>query len=594
MSQNASLLHSAEVDGLSSIVIRCATPKIGSDRCDVQACEITSHAPLALVQDSVGKVVRLGSKQAKRLMAIDARRSAFLKMSEAAQLERILATRAKKFKSGKARRRAVRRVKGLGAYDMGTSLTGLIPRGLGAAYNWFKGGSAEEGWNRGASVSRLLGMGAYGVPWSSAGGSGHITSMSASPSITNQPDGVTIAKEEFLDVISSAQNYTVHSYPIQPGLASTFRWCSGIAQNFQNYRIRQMLVRFESQLTNAVASFESMGTIMICAKTNAAAPPPADQAEFEQTEFATVVRPNKSVTAPIEMNPREGAGGTKSVRVGSLPPSTSINDYDSGNLFVAVAGMPADNIIIGRLYIYYEIELFNPVLITRTSGECQYIQNPGTTGAGITTPFGKGDAPLVKHEDTFGTSGVSWVTIPLADPNTGYGYVGVRLPAGTRGTFILENEVTGTTSGGTPAQIVWTLTNCTQSGYNFYILGGSGYNYDTIPNAACAKCIQRMCFTVIDPSAPVTIQYSSGGANWPTDVTAYCTRIYEVTPNVATSLIPRGISDSDVDRIVELIRSKVTIGFDEEKYETLSSTSLSAAASLLTQPSQRAARRAIP
>jgi hypothetical protein len=456
--------------------------------------------------------------------------------------ERLKKLQARVPKPSRSQRR--RALHGRGAYDMGDHPLGLIGRGIGGSLGLLAG-DPEWGWNAGARLSRKMGSGAYGIPWEATDG-GFRTAPP--PSVhAGGDESIVVVKEEFLDTVLSSTGYQVKTYPINPGDATTFRWLSGMSKNYQNYRVEQLLVRFESQLTNAVASFQSMGSMMICGKTNAAAPAPMNQAEFEQTEFATVVRPNLSVTAPIEMNPREGAGGVKIIRTSPVIASnTSINDYDSGNVFVATAGMPEAGITVGRLYLVYRVKLFNPVLYSAPN----YVASYRTFDPTPTKTLGA--APPVAVIDTF--------PAPLVIPDEGAStYRTIRGPAGCSGTFIMTYDAFCTVpSAGPTISPTFTLSNLVNEGFRWHGTVASLVT-ENLPTTLGAQMSFRTSFTVIDPSKAWSIAIA-----WPGCPTLGTANLFlcSVTPNASPSLAAGAVAltQAEVRRMIEeAVRSRVVI-----------------------------------
>jgi len=495
--------------------------------------------------------------------------------------------------SGAYSRRAkniVRRLalRGRGVYDMPERPIGLVGRGLGALGGKLLGYGPEAGWNFGGKVSRLLGMGELdvepfsemaeqpGLPWTATARG---IRSAPPPTITNGPDeSIVIEKDEFVDIVKSTKDYTCASYSVNPGLKETFRWTAGLAKNFQNYSIKQCLVRFESQLTNAVASFQSMGTLMICAKTNSASLPPASQVDFEQTEKATCFRPNEDMPAPVEMNPREGGGGVKLIRTGAvLGLNTSINDYDSGKIFVATSGMPEDGIVLGRLYIHFIVALYNPVI---NDDDFQYATY-SFTGATSATSFGHDVAPT-KYVDTYGSG------LEFKDDGGGV-YNTVTYPAGTFGTHLISLAYAGTTAGSGNVNVPsFSWTNCTQGGYAFLDTGVANISRLTPASGAPSRVCYMTSFTVLDPSLPVTLRITTALAAMPvTNSGDFSSRriipdlAYSTSSGVATGALPRNYVTKE--ELMELLKDR-SLNVMEDDEDDLSIHSAAAAVSAAARP----------
>jgi len=237
-----------------------------------------------------------------------------------------------------------------------------IPRAIGAGASHLLGGSAGTGWDMGRRFSQnVLGWGDYSVPWK--GKMNSLVSAGNVPEVHGVSEsGVRLCHKEFIGQLYSSTAFTNHEFVINPGIDDTFPWLSSIAANFQEYRLDGMVISFKSELTNAVATFSSLGSVIIATDLNPAAPAAASQVAMEQMQFVASAKPNESIVAPIECAPQFGGHDVRFIRTGSVPASASICDYDHGKLQVATVGQPSDGVALGRLYVSYDITLLNPKL----------------------------------------------------------------------------------------------------------------------------------------------------------------------------------------------------------------------------------------
>jgi len=353
----------------------------------------------------------------------------------------------------KRQRKLVNRMatlKGRGAY----SWAKYIPAGLGAAGAMLTGGDADAGWNMGREYSKkVLGWGDYAVPWNVSSNS--MVSAGNVPAVHNAGDsGFHITHREYIGTLFSSNAFKNNVFYINPGLPGTFPWLSKLSANFQEYQLTGMLVSFKSSLTNALASFASMGSVMIACDMNPAQTPATSQMTMEQMQFVASAKPADSFVAPVECAPSKGGAGVKFIRVGGVPTGASICDYDHGVLQVATVGQPSDGVELGRLYLSYDIVLLNPRLNGIGAPLSHWVMAPSSFSA--TMPFGIGASPPTPNYDTIGISFVQ-------TPATGYATVSIPPGSMTCGQFMAQAIDAG--GLGAAAYPTFTLTNATNINY---------------------------------------------------------------------------------------------------------------------------------
>lgn len=333
-------------------------------------------------------------------------------------------------------------VHGKGSYagDIWNKARKYIPRALGGAGALLLGKDPRVGWEAGAEVSKnvlgwgkyrapLRGHGSYGLPWNVSDNS--LTSEGGLPAVTNLADkGVRISHTEFLGVVTSTTTFANTVYGVNPGLATTFPWLSKLAVNFQQWQIHGCLVTFVSQMTDAVATFSALGSVAIAANMNPAERPCGNQMEMEQLKFCAVSKPSNNIVAPVECARYSASNNSYFVRNGPVPESASLMDYDHGTIQVAVNACPAAGIVLGRLYIAYDISLLNPRMVMGGAGTACY----RISAVNDTNPFGGSPSYSDKITDTVG----------LTFPGDVSGYNNtVAFPRGTYGTFLVHYNAMG-------------------------------------------------------------------------------------------------------------------------------------------------------
>lgn len=316
---------------------------------------------------------------------------------------------------------ALRTLGGLG----GGALGGLI--GMPSA-----GSSAGTG--LGAALSKWLGSGDYQVQSNTL-----VNSLKASgsiPAMHREGQTITVRHREFLGEVLSSTSFTTRmELPINPGMSSTFPWLSGIASKFQQYRVKGMVFHYVPTSGNAVSSTNNaLGSVILQTSYRANDSGPISKIEALNEYWSTEVVPSETVAHPIECNPNENPFNVQYVRAGSLSSTDSILMYDLGRTFVCVSGQQANGVVLGDMWVTYEIELKKPIL-----------DSPATSLAQKRILQYESPSP----SNLFG-SGVPSKTEGLLDITTN-NFRAVYLNSGVSGTFTIRVDVyiglTGTVAG---------------------------------------------------------------------------------------------------------------------------------------------------
>jgi len=241
-----------------------------------------------------------------------------------------------------------------------------------AALNYAGYGQIAGGLTRaeqiGKAAMRAAGMGAYEVGGNLKsngivnGGMGDIV-----PSFTAFSDGVTVSHKEYISDIYGPENaggFQNTVYPIQPGIVTTFPWLSQIAQNYEEYTLKQCIFTWKSTISDAQANTNGqVGSISIATQYN-----PSDtpfQTKQDVLEYFAVVsaKTSESILAGVECDPAKLSGSTgKFVRAGPVSHGQDLKQYDWGNLNVAVSNIPSSyaNQALAELWVSYTVEFRKP------------------------------------------------------------------------------------------------------------------------------------------------------------------------------------------------------------------------------------------
>jgi hypothetical protein len=343
------------------------------------------------------------------------------------------------------------------------------------------------GTSLGAALSKWLGAGDYTVSNNTI----VKQSMRAAgpiPSMHNDGQTVVIRHREYLGEVKSSQTYTVQqSYPINPGMGTTFPWLSEIANSFQEYKIRGLVYHYipTSGIMGSTTS-PSLGSVMLQTSYRSTDSAPASKVELLNEFWSNEVVPSETMAHPIECDPKENPFNVQYIRSGPVPAGETQLMYGLGQTHLAVSGCQVDGKVLGDLWITYEIELKKPLVASNVTSRIETGFLSTTTGVSPNTPMGSGTfTGTVPAEQT------------VAGPNTT-----ITFPIGTVGTFSVFCVADGSFTATSPT---FAYTSC---------VAGSSYNAATSTFFATSSGALWLGFGVriSDPSTVATVTYTFAGA----------------------------------------------------------------------------------
>lgn len=347
----------------------------------------------------------------------------------------------------------------------------------------------------GATISRWLGAGDYVVSTNSI--TSRVANGSAAiPMMHSTSNSVVIRHKEFLTEVKGKTGFSVQgTYVLNPGQEVTFPWLADIASRFSEYKIRGLVFHYVPSSGSAVSSSNpAIGTVMLQTTYRSSESAPTSKLEMLNEFFASESAPNEAFCHPIECNPKSNPFATQYIRTGSVPVGDSPLMYDLGKTFIAVSGMPADNNVVGDLWVTYEVELLKPQLVSNATSIVRAAYFNTRTG------FSAGN--MFNSVSPF--AGNMAATSDSANK--------ITLPIGTIGSYQLLLGVR-TSSASSPATLDMGstpfLTNANFSG----IYPASTMTYDrttTVGATTVGTAFYLLSITIIDPQVVTTIQYPTG------------------------------------------------------------------------------------
>lgn len=207
------------------------------------------------------------------------------------------------------------------------------------------------------------------------------------PMMTNTKVSNVIQHREYIgDIYGSSSAFSSQSFDINPGLNDTFPWLSPIANCFTAYRMLGMVLEYKS-LSSAFSTTQNLGYVAIGTQYNVLDQPYLDKKSLENGEYSNSSRTSENLIHPIECAPTQIVLSELYVRSTTPTQNSDLRMYDMGRVTVATGGQTADRTIIGELWATYEVEFYQPRMIS-TQGPNIEAQHFGMTNMSASNPFG--------------------------------------------------------------------------------------------------------------------------------------------------------------------------------------------------------------
>jgi hypothetical protein len=366
---------------------------------------------------------------------------------------------------------ALRALGGLG----GSALGGLV--GMGSA-----GGNFGSG--LGASLSQWLGSGDYTV---SSNSIVQRASAGTVPSMHREGQSITVRHKEFLTEIRGSTTFLVRNeFPLNPGLQTTFPWLSALAAQYAEYRFKGIVFHYVPSSGMVTAATPALGTVMLQTSYRATEAVATSKIELLNEYWSSEAVPCKEFCHPIECDPKENPFNVQYIRSGSLPSTENQLMYDLGRTTVAVSGQSADDIVLGDLWVTYEVELKKPVVTNLNNTDIQCIGISGTTTITAAAPLGTVRTLAFN----------SFPVVPTMTSST------ITIPRGAAGVFSFVGYWQGVTALAGFAPSI--------SGGAFTTLVGSSTSYGSDYSTGTGQGMASFYFTINNPDTATVITLGFG------------------------------------------------------------------------------------
>jgi hypothetical protein len=174
------------------------------------------------------------------------------------------------------------------------------------------------------------------------------------PNIRSNNKGIFVKKREFIQNIVPVDPFTPTKIEFNPGLSAMFPWLSGVAPNFEKYRVHKLSFIYETAQSTFIP-----GMVMFAPEFNISDDLPESKAELLEYAYATraPVWKNFQMELPVSaiMNYRDYY-----IRVNELSVTNDKKLYDPFYLIYATDAVQEDISYAGEIWVEYEIELLYP------------------------------------------------------------------------------------------------------------------------------------------------------------------------------------------------------------------------------------------
>jgi len=177
-----------------------------------------------------------------------------------------------------------------------------------------------------------------------------------------------VRHRELVAVIDGSVGFTVLTFPVQPGISSTFPWLANMATNWENYKFNRIAFRYVSR-----SSTSFTGSVSIAPDYDASDNPPSSYQILSSYQNVVSDAPWKDFICTLSPRSTTLVGNSRYIRLGNLGDNEDIKLYDVANLQVATVGQ-ANTAVIGELWVEYDITLQIP--------QIQTLQNVSNISAG--------------------------------------------------------------------------------------------------------------------------------------------------------------------------------------------------------------------
>jgi len=250
--------------------------------------------------------------------------------------------------------------------------------GLGVAGATYMGNPAlavpayNLGYSIGSRIKDITGFGAYTLRKNTI--AGVVPSMGNSPRVEG---GLTVSHREFLgNVITSASagEFSIYSLTINPGNPQTWEWLAQMACNYEQWVPEGIGFIFKSTSSDALNSTNTaLGSVIMATQYDLLAKPFTNKADMLSYEYTSSGLPSDTFIHFVECDPLQIPISVLDV----TSPSATAGDprfKDLGIFSIATDGFQGTDVVIGELWVTYQVTLLKPKLYSSLGKYNDYLR----------------------------------------------------------------------------------------------------------------------------------------------------------------------------------------------------------------------------
>lgn len=242
-------------------------------------------------------------------------------------------------------------------------------------------GLGDLGAKAGSTLASIFGMGDYEISGNSIM-SGNVNSQQAvNPSFKSVKNQIRIREREFLgNVVASStiNGFLNKQYPIQPQNPNTFPWLSTIAQLYDQWEPHGVVFEFVSTASE-YASNGSIGIVIMATDYNAFDTAYPNKIVMENAEFSCASKISSTLLHGVECDPKQ-----RPISIMYTNPLASTQNFTTlGNFQIATSGVPYADIVVGELWVSYDISFYKKALTTNLGIQLNGSATGVSSGSGV-------------------------------------------------------------------------------------------------------------------------------------------------------------------------------------------------------------------
>lgn len=269
---------------------------------------------------------------------------------------------------------------------------GLSAGAIAAGGSQFAGLANTGGRWLGDAIKTYTGFGAYTV------NSNALYEGAQAPFVRNDTNsnGFIVSHREYIYDITTAPvagAFKLDIHTLNPGNSQLFEYLAQIACNYEQYSLEGIIFTYRATSADSSNSTNiALGTVIMGADYNVLVPAPTSKAELTAKQYSMSCKPSEDMTFPIECAPGTSMSTIYCIRTGNVEENADLRLYDFANVYVATSGYQGTNVVIGELWVSYQVALLKPRLYASLGFFEEFLWQGGTVAPTAANIWG---APFV-------------------------------------------------------------------------------------------------------------------------------------------------------------------------------------------------------